>query len=132
MTDQLKETLTSELAGKRALILLDNAEHLLPGAAAEVAWLVATNGPTLLVTSRERLQLQGEQVYPVPALAEQDGIDLFLARARSLEPAFETNDLAQPNVVNLIRAKVSRCKSLKRLSIECFSLRQSPRAPLPC
>jgi predicted ATPase/class 3 adenylate cyclase len=90
---ELEETLTGALAGKRALILLDNAEHLLPGAAAEIAPLIGTNGPTLLVTSRERLQLQGEQLYPVPALAEQDGIDLFLARARALEPAFEASDL---------------------------------------
>ncbi|HLB19663.1 MAG TPA: adenylate/guanylate cyclase domain-containing protein, partial [Gaiellaceae bacterium] len=73
---ELEETLTAELAGKRALILLDNAEHLLPGVAAAIAPLVAANGPTLLVTSRERLQLQGEQLYPVPTLAEQDGIDL--------------------------------------------------------
>jgi predicted ATPase/class 3 adenylate cyclase len=91
---ELEETLTAELAGKRALILLDNAEHLLPGVAVEIAPLAA-NGPTLLVTSRERLQLQGEQLYPVPTLAEQDGIDLFLARARALEPAFETNDLVR-------------------------------------
>ena len=92
---ELEETLAAELAGKRALILLDNAEHLLPGGAAEIAPLVAMNGPTLLVTSRERLQLQGEQLYPVPTLAEQDGIDLFLARARALEPAFETNGLVR-------------------------------------
>jgi len=92
---ELKETLTAELAGKRALILLDNAEHLLPGAAEEIAPLVAMNGPTLLVTSRERLQLQGEQLYPVPTLAERDGIDLFLARARALEPAFEANGLVR-------------------------------------
>jgi len=92
---ELEETLTTELAGKRALILLDNAEHLLPGVAAAIAPLVAANGPTLLVTSRERLQLQGEQLYPVPTLAEQDGIDLFLARARALEPAFETNGLVR-------------------------------------
>jgi predicted ATPase/class 3 adenylate cyclase len=92
---ELEETLTAELAGKRALILLDNAEHLLPGVVAEIVPLVAANGPTLLVTSRERLQLQGEQLYPVPTLAEQDGIDLFLARARALEPDFETNDLVR-------------------------------------
>ncbi|MBA3735384.1 MAG: AAA family ATPase [Actinobacteria bacterium] len=87
----LDETLTAELAGKRALILLDNAEHLLPEAAEEIARLVPTSGPALLVTSRERLQLQGEQVYPVPTLAERDGVDLFLTRARTLEPAFAAN-----------------------------------------
>jgi len=88
---ELNETLTTELVGKRALVLLDNAEHLLPDAAEQIARLVATSGPTLLVTSRERLRLQAEQLYPVPTLAEQDGIELFLDRARALEPAFEAN-----------------------------------------
>ena len=78
--------------GKRALLLLDKSEHLLPAAAEEIAKLIATSGPALLVTSRERLQLQGEQVYPVPTLAERDGIELFLARARALEPAFAANE----------------------------------------
>src|SRR5437773_3188963 len=45
---ELSETLTAELAGKRALLLLDNAEHLLPDAAEEIARLIAANTPTLL------------------------------------------------------------------------------------
>jgi len=88
---ELSETLAAELAGMRALLLLDNCEHLLPDAAREIGGLAPTTGAALLVTSRERLQLQGEQVYPVPTLAERDGIELFLARARALEPAFEAN-----------------------------------------
>jgi predicted ATPase/class 3 adenylate cyclase/predicted negative regulator of RcsB-dependent stress response len=88
---KLSETLTAKLAGVQALLLLDNAEHLLPDAASEIGELAASTGAALLVTSRERLQLQGEQLYPVPTLAELDGIGLFLARARALEPAFEAN-----------------------------------------
>jgi predicted ATPase/class 3 adenylate cyclase len=88
---EVNETLIADLAGRRALLLLDNAEHLLPGAAEEIARIIATSGPALLVTSRERLQLQGEQVYPVPTLSERDGIELFLVRARALEPAFAAN-----------------------------------------
>src|SRR5207247_3275680 len=40
-------------------------------------------------TSRERLQLQGEHVYLVPAMDKSDGIDLFVERARQLDPEFE-------------------------------------------
>ncbi len=84
----LAECLQRALAGKQALLLLDNVEHLLPMAAAEVAGLQLGPGPVLVVTSRERLQLPGEQVYPVPTLADRDGVDLFLARARALAPGF--------------------------------------------
>jgi tetratricopeptide (TPR) repeat protein len=45
-------------------------------------------GPTFLVTSRERLQLQGEHVYAVPTLDESDGVALFATRARALDASF--------------------------------------------
>src|SRR6266487_4370116 len=88
---ELNETLAAVLAGKRALLLLDNVEHLLPDAAEEIARLVAAGAPVLLVTSRERLHLQTEQVYPVPTLEEREGIELFTVRARALEPTFEAD-----------------------------------------
>ena len=74
-------TLRDFLTGRRALLLLDNLEHLLPAAADALAALLATNGPTLLVTSRERLRLDGEHAYPVAPLEEPDGVELFLRRA---------------------------------------------------
>jgi predicted ATPase len=40
------------------------------------------------VTSRERLQLQGEHAWTVPSLDEHDGPALFTARARELRPEF--------------------------------------------
>jgi predicted ATPase len=85
----LRETLVEALTGKRMLLLLDSVEHLLPDAAREVSTLAATSGSVFVVTSRERLHLQGEQVYPVPTLDERDGVSLFTARARSLDPGFE-------------------------------------------
>jgi predicted ATPase/class 3 adenylate cyclase len=85
------ESLTTALAGKHALLVLDNAEHLLPALASDVATLASTGGPLLLVTSRERLQLQAEWVYPVPTLSEADGVSLFLERVRALEPSFAGN-----------------------------------------
>jgi predicted ATPase/class 3 adenylate cyclase len=85
------DTLARALAGKQTLVLLDNVEHLLPAAAHELARLASVSGPVLLVTSRERLQLQGEHLYPVPTLEERDAVELFLTRARALAPHFSAN-----------------------------------------
>jgi predicted ATPase/class 3 adenylate cyclase len=84
----LSETMTSALSGKRVLLLLDNAEHLLPDVANDVARLRDVHGPKLLVTSRERLRLQGEHAWSVPALEERDGVALFTTRARAADPSF--------------------------------------------
>jgi predicted ATPase/class 3 adenylate cyclase len=81
---ELGELLSERLQGLRALVFLDNAEHLLPEAAVEIAHLRDVDGPTILVTSRERLQLQGEHLYAVPALAGDEAVALFEARARAL------------------------------------------------
>jgi predicted ATPase len=77
------ETLVERLAGKAMLVVLDNLEQLLPGATGMLARLRDVPGPTLLVTSRERLQLEGEHVYAVPVLARTDGLALFGARSRA-------------------------------------------------
>jgi predicted ATPase len=70
------------------LCLFDNFEQVV-GAAPELAALVgACPNLDVLVTSRERLRVGGEQTYPVPPLAESDGEALFLARARAIDPAF--------------------------------------------
>ncbi len=78
---ELRETLAARLAGKRLLVLIDNVEHLLPDAALATAALRDVSGPDLVVTSRERLQLQGEIELPVTALGEADGFELLAARA---------------------------------------------------
>jgi non-specific serine/threonine protein kinase len=88
------------------LLLLDNAEHLLPEVASTIAYLQAIDGPRLVVTSRERLQLQGEQLYPVPAMGDLDGIELFCERARQLDPRFVPTD-----------AVASLCERLDRLPL---------------
>jgi predicted ATPase len=78
---ELVDVLVERLKGKRLMLLLDNAEHLLPELARTIAQLHAAGGPLLMVTSRERLQIAGEQVYPVPELEPVEGVDLFIARA---------------------------------------------------
>ena len=80
----LLEMFADWVAGRPILLLLDNAEHLLPELAAELSGAIAAC-PTahLVVTSRERLQLAAEVVFPVPPLAAGDGERLFLDRARA-------------------------------------------------
>src|SRR5690606_27043101 len=74
----LQQALCSFLRTKRLLLVLDNFEHLLPGALHRdqegdeqsairlvVEWLQAAPGLTILVTSRERLNVRGEYLYGV-------------------------------------------------------------------
>ena len=79
--DDLHEFLT----GKRTLLVLDNLEQLLPGAADIVVRLAAR----ILATSRSRLNVAAEQEFPVPTLPVDDGGVLFTQRARQLQPGFE-------------------------------------------
>jgi class 3 adenylate cyclase len=72
------------LSRGRVLVLVDNCEHLLPGVAQPIAAMRDVPGVTVLATSRERLQLQGEQVFGVPPLSETDGVRLFLSRASAV------------------------------------------------
>ena len=80
----LEETLLDVLSAGRAILLLDNLEHLLPAATAPIATLRDAGGATVVITSRERLQLSGEHVYPVAPLAAPEAVELFCARAAAL------------------------------------------------
>ncbi len=66
-------TLVEHLKDKRALILLDNCEHLL-NACAVLAASLARECPhlTILASSREALGIAGEQTYRVPSLSLPD------------------------------------------------------------
>jgi predicted ATPase len=80
---------------KRMLLVLDNFEHLLE-AAPLVPKLTGSNGVHVLVTSRERLALTGEQEYAVPTLPVEDAVSLFSLRAQALNRGFEADrDVAE-------------------------------------
>ena len=97
-----REAVALAVRGRALLLVLDNLEHLLDAAPTVAEWLAACPGLKVLATSRERLRLQGEQVYPVPPLALPDPADadpvgseavrLFVERARAVEPAFALTD----------------------------------------
>ena len=67
---------------RRAVILLDNCEHLIDAVADLVARLLR-DAPELrvLATSREGLGLTGERRWLVPPMSSADASTLFLDRA---------------------------------------------------
>ena len=78
------------LGAGRSILVLDNGEHVLD-AAADVATAVLERCPGVVVvaTSREPLDLEGEQVVPVrPLDAATDAVSLFVERAQSVDPEF--------------------------------------------
>jgi predicted ATPase/class 3 adenylate cyclase len=93
------DAVTQYLAGRRALLVLDNLEQL-DGAATVVAALLAAGpGLVVLATSRRPLHLQGEQELPVPPLevpgvvgvrevAACAAVRLFAQQAGLVRPGF--------------------------------------------
>jgi predicted ATPase len=79
------------IGNRRLLLLLDNFEHVVAAAPDVGALLAECRNLHVLVTSRERLSLQGEHVYPVEPLARPESLDLFLSRARAITPGFATD-----------------------------------------
>ena len=64
-----REALAEFLRGKQLLLVLDNCEHLIEGAAA-LAGVLARSCERLVIlaTSRESLGIEGERLVPVPPL----------------------------------------------------------------
>ena len=78
------DRLTAYVAQRRMLLLFDNCEHVLDDAAAvAVGLLGAGPGVTIVATSRERLGVAGEMLYPVPSLDAEEAAELFVERARA-------------------------------------------------
>lgn len=76
--------------GKRELLLvLDNFEHLVGGAALLSELLKGTPRLKILTTSRERLNVVGEWLYAVPGFAAAPAAQLFTLQARRVRPDFE-------------------------------------------
>lgn len=72
------------LAGRRALILLDTFEHLLPAALLVSSLVVRAPESKFLVTSRRRLHVRSEYEFPVPPLDLKSAAVLFADRAGAI------------------------------------------------
>ncbi|MEV6206278.1 BTAD domain-containing putative transcriptional regulator [Kitasatospora sp. NPDC051914] len=89
----LTQSLVAGLRTRRALLVLDNCEHVLDGAAA-LARAVAEGCPEVrvLATARERLAVPGEQVLPVGPLAPAAAVELFHTRALAADPDYDPRE----------------------------------------
>ena len=83
------DVITAWLAARRAVLVLDNCEHLIAACArfCEAA-LQRCAELTILATSREALGMQGETRWAVSSMASADSVQLFGARARLVVPNF--------------------------------------------
>ncbi|MGA2828412.1 MAG: BTAD domain-containing putative transcriptional regulator [Streptosporangiaceae bacterium] len=71
-----------------ALLVLDNCEHVIRGAAELVRALVSVTGDLrVLTTSRAALDLSSESVYLLPGLTLPTTVELFSQRARAARPS---------------------------------------------
>lgn len=96
------ETLAMALAGARLLLVLDNLEQVVASAPALVTALAAAPDVTILATSRTRLGIAGECIYPVDplhvpspsdaahvaALEQVEAVRLYVERAQAVAPTF--------------------------------------------
>lgn len=85
------EQIGNALAGHgRCLVILDNVEQAVDHAEATVGrWLGRAREARFLVTSRERLGLGSEEsVLTLEPISVEEGVSLFVARARRLQPSF--------------------------------------------
>jgi predicted ATPase len=101
---------------RRLLLVCDGVEHLVDGSGMFGHLLDRCPNLTLLATSRERLHLDGERLFPVDGLAYPsdpdvgldaalrfDAIRLFLRRARGVRPDFALCPDDLPHLVRVCR-----------------------------
>jgi predicted ATPase/DNA-binding CsgD family transcriptional regulator len=108
------EAAVAHLRARRALILLDNCEHVIDGAA-EAAKALLTSCPevSVLATSRAPLDLPAETRWHVPSLslpgtgdaarslADADAVRLFVERATKVRPDFTVTQATAPMLAQI-------------------------------
>jgi predicted ATPase len=114
-TRSAQDQLLDYLRHKQLLLVLDNFEHVLEGAALVSEILQTAPQVQILVTSRERLQLREEQVYPIQGLDFPDwetledarqypAVRLFLQAAHRVQPNFAITAADLPYLTRICRA----------------------------
>ena len=105
------EVAAAWLESKRALLILDNCEHVI-GESASFGHLLLQRCAELsiLATSREPLGVPGELRWPVSPLVDPDALSLFEVRAKLVAPDFKLGATNRGSVVAI-------CERLDRLPL---------------
>jgi predicted ATPase/transcriptional regulator with XRE-family HTH domain len=100
--ESVEDAIVGAFRERQALLMLDNAEHVI-GASARMVERLVRDAPSLTIvcTSREPLRITGERVYglgalPIPqlddpALARSPAVQLFVDRAASVGSRVDAN-----------------------------------------
>ena len=99
-----KKQLLDYLRNKKILLVLDSFEMVVDSAGLVAELLAASEGCKVLVTSRVRLNLSGEHVYPlmgmripptdtVEQVLNYSSVELFLDSARRVKPGYQPKNL---------------------------------------
>ncbi|MFD8081456.1 ATP-binding protein [Kitasatospora sp. NPDC059722] len=96
------DRLAGYLAERRALLVLDNCEHLIDSCA-ELATTLLAAAPELriLATSRHTLDVRGEQVFALTPLPEDEAVELLRDRATAVRPDFRVDEADRPALARL-------------------------------
>lgn len=94
---------------RQALLVLDNCEQVVAGAAPVTELLLAAGpGLRIVATSREPLECRGEVLWRVGALGldadeaeASDAVELFTARAADTTPGFRLDERSAPTVARI-------------------------------
>jgi predicted ATPase/class 3 adenylate cyclase len=110
----LLSTLCSHVADRRMLLILDNCEHVLDACARLADALLRMSAETkIIATSREPLEIEGEQTYPLPTLSlpeaganvqtvgRSEAVQLFVERVRLQQPDFGLTEGRAPAMAAL-------------------------------
>ncbi|MEO5941444.1 MAG: adenylate/guanylate cyclase domain-containing protein, partial [Candidatus Limnocylindrales bacterium] len=111
------------IGSRRMLVVVDNLEQVVAAGADLAALLAACPELTLVVTSRERLDVSGEVELAVPSLDRTTAVDLFCERS-GLEPSPDIAELCArlddlPLAVELAAARtkvLSPARILERIA----------------
>jgi predicted ATPase/DNA-binding XRE family transcriptional regulator len=93
----LVDGLKQYLKNRKALLILDNCEHVVTACARlAVSLLQVCAHLQIIATSREAFSVPGEIAWPLPPMTCDETHDLFIARARAMKPDFEVTPDIEP------------------------------------